>query len=173
MHLLVILSSFKLCIYVEKSIKSSHKDSLIFWMQNYPIKPQCFATLTTKKRNEDVFRREVIRFLMKTSRYSKGHLTALGGMDKDANNIHCHLVILAEKPLKNGFVSERWKQGVSHLSFFASGDETLPNGESSNPINAAHYALNHSMHMQYAEFCPNPKTCREPVCFHRMKCLKK
>ena len=139
-----------------------YKRNLVQWVENHDLEPEVFVTFSTKKTNEAEFLRNVNLMLMKSSKYSKSHIGAVGGYEISSDHMHGHLVILGENKLKNGFLRERWTHGTVHECFFRSRANSSPNS-------ASFYAINHPEIIQFRDYCPDPHRCHSQVCIHGRK----
>jgi len=150
---------------MNSDFREKHRQELVWWVENHHLDPEVFVTFSWKGTNEGKFFSMMTSMLIKTSKYSKSHIAALGGYEKSSDHIHGHLVILGENRLKKGFLKERWDHGKCHERFFDSSCKE-------SVRNACFYGLNHPEIVMFADFCPRPKTCSVPGCSKQLNIPK-
>lgn len=142
-----------------------HKRKLVSWVENHHLAPEVFITFDLKTRDVEEFESKMRRLLVKTSKYSKSHIGAVGGYERSPDRIHGHLVVLTEtgkNSLKKGFLDQRWSIGKTDERYFDSSEKT-------SAKLATFYALNHELQVQFRDFCPNPRKCCSDFCAHSRK----
>ena len=142
---------------MNNEFREQHKQDLVWWANNHYLDAEVFITFSWKGTNELKFQRKMTSMLMKSSKYSKSHIAALGGYEKSADHLHGHLVILGQNQLKKGFLEERWTHGKCHERWFDSNDKTAVK-------NASFYGLNHPEILTFTAFCPCGSKCQSPGC---------
>ena len=130
------------------------RDKVADKLSNEP-KFRCFVTLTCADNPSlRVIEKRVASFLLRSSRYSKSHITALAGYEVTSGHTHAHAAIFSDRKIDEELLGKRWKWGQKP---YFSHDGDLNDISVLNK--ATHYIFDHDEANYYHQFCPNPKSC--------------
>ena len=144
------------------STTEQHKQDLVKVVTNYHLTNRYFVTLTHKKPvSMETQMKNLRRFQLRLSTYSKSHIASLSGSDKTLTQTHSHLILLSEKELNHDLMVKRWNWGKVEVTKVKNTDDDIRL--------ASFYTLNHPHTDWFADFCPNPAKCNDPLCSWRKK----
>jgi hypothetical protein len=129
-----------------------------------------FVTLTwAGNPSPETMEKDIQRFLLKLSRYSGSHSSALVGFECKPSHKHAHLILITDKDISVEHINARWKKGRVLNEYQLK--KSYQKLNSAEEIRAStHYLLNHPQHSWMIGFCPNPTSCKSPTCnVHQLK----
>ena len=99
-------------------------------------------------------KKHLLPFMLKLSKYSKGHGDAYVGYGHDDGFAHAHILWMSDSPLDTARAAKLWKKGPEcHFSTKSSLQEL------EDIKSATNYIVDHHSPYFYSQFCPSPKTC--------------
>jgi len=99
-------------------------------------------------------KKHLLPFLLKLSKYSKGHGDAYVGYGEAGGFVHAHILWMSDSPLDRLRASKLWKKGPEcHFS------TKSPLLELDDIRSATNYIVDHHSPYFYSQFCPSPKRC--------------
>jgi len=145
------------------STTEQHKRDLAQVVLNYHLGNRYLITLTHRKPvSIETQMRNLKRFHLRLSNYSKSHIASLSGSDKTLTQTHSHLIMLSEHHIPEDLMVKRWDWGKL--------DYRVLTGKSDDEVLlASFYTLNHPHQDWFADYCPNPSKCSDLMCSWRQK----
>lgn len=145
------------------STTEQSKNELLEVVMNYHLRNRYFITLTHRKPvSIKTQLKNLVRFQLRLSTYSKSHIASLSGSDKTLTQTHAHLILLSENEIPHDLMVKRWDWGKIDVS-------NLTNKSDEDVRLASFYTMNHPHSDWFQDFCPNPSKCNDLLCLWRNK----